>query len=47
MGDIYDWANLHPELTRLQVNYEDAIAVVVGNPALSCHSGKSGKTGSV
>ncbi|MDR3124948.1 MAG: hypothetical protein LBU10_03630, partial [Endomicrobium sp.] len=43
MGDIYDWINLHPELTNLQINYEDAIATVMANPALVAIAAKVGR----
>ncbi|MDR2066605.1 MAG: hypothetical protein LBP57_02030, partial [Endomicrobium sp.] len=43
IGDIYDWAKLHPELTSLQVNYEDAVATVVGNTALVAIAAKVGR----
>jgi hypothetical protein len=43
MGDIYDWAKLQPELTSLQVNYEDAVATLVGNTALVAIAAKVGR----
>jgi predicted TIM-barrel fold metal-dependent hydrolase len=43
MGDIYDWAKLHPELTSMQANYEEAIAFVMSDPALVAIAAKVGR----
>ncbi|MDR1417835.1 MAG: hypothetical protein LBI80_01535 [Endomicrobium sp.] len=43
MGDIYDWSKLHPEITNLQANYEEAIAFVMSDPALVAIAAKVGR----
>ena len=43
MGDIYDWSKLHPELTSLQLSYEDAVKFVMADPALVVIAAKVGR----